>query len=177
MDKGNIPIIHFIYPTISEIFNNELSSALLFKSSIESFSDTYLIVRDKRNQMVSEIRGIHVLYSNLIVLGDEYIEQYNQLTVKYGFELIDKLFIKDENIISNSLLKTINFAMDKMYKVDEMIIQFSLYKEGIIEHNMKRFKETSDIVNILYYVLQENFIIIENNLVDKTAIIHFKKRR
>lgn len=177
MEKENIPILHFLYPTISEVFDNELLSALLFKSSIESFSDTYLIVRDKRNQMVSEIRSIHVLYSNLITSGNKYIDQYNELIVKYGFELIDKLFIKDENIISNSLLKTINFAMNEMYKVDEMFIQFNLYKEGIIKHNMQRFKETSDIINILYYVLQENFIIIENNLVDKTAIIHFKKRR
>lgn len=177
MENENIPRIHFLYPTISEIMVNELKSALLFKALNESFSDKYLIVRDSRNKMVAEIRSIHALYNDLASWGNSYMHRYNELILKYGFATVDKIFIKDEDVVRNSILNTINFVMDEMYKVDELIIQFNLFREGFNEYTNKRYKETSDILNILYYVIQENFIIIENHLVSETTNIHFKKRR
>lgn len=176
MDK-NIPIIHFLYPVISEVLSIEGSSSILFKSSIEGFNKNYLFVRDQSHQLMSELRTIHVLYSDLIILGDIFVNKYNQLVNKYGSKLIDMIFIKDENIIKSNLLKSFNLAMDDIYKVDEMIIQFDLYREGFLKEEGEKYKQTSDITNILYSVLQENFIIIKSTLINRTISIHFKKKR
>lgn len=174
------PIMHFIYPVLAELLTAPESDAVLSsKETLKSYDKKYLITRHhKFERDILVCASLHALYSDLwkLPMDHIYYEKYGKKCHKFGQQAMNLVVVEvgEEERIKRNCINAINFAMDKIYHVNEIIIRFDVYKSGVI--NGSPYKETSEFTNILYSVLQENFNIVSSTSNDKTKIITIKKR-
>lgn len=83
-------------------------------------------------------------------------------------DIFNRMVPSDDSIFKRKILNTLCFAMDKVYKCDELLVTFDKY--------IKDPYEIQGVPNAIYHVLQEHFDIVSQSLDERLCLITIKKR-
>lgn len=98
---------------------------------------------------------------------------YERLIEKYGKELVD-LLVVDEAAIKKNILWSIKFLMNDIYNSDDIIIKFETI-EGLNAASIM-LGRTSSIPDLIYEVIQENFILVDQKKQMRMMSLYIKER-
>lgn len=162
--------LSFSYLSSREI-NSAESMLRLGTHALKVLSDHYVltsIINTPRNHDCP----IHeILYSDIEKYGTVKTKKaYQDLVEKYGQDICDLVFPKDENFIMDKIYRTILFAMDKVYNCDKLMVTV----RGNI--NNSRFDQSS-IPQLVYGSIQEHFDIVELRTSPERYEITITKKR
>lgn len=165
------PTILFTYPVFAEILTAPEAGAVIRSNVPKEYNNNYMTVRHVSKPYVIICASFHMLYEDLMKYPEthSYRTLYSEACKKYGKDTMNLLIIKDKSLIKRNCIKSIDFIMKRCFRVNKVDITFNMYKSGFI--NGKRYKETSDFINILYEAIQENYNILETKLDGNKSVI------
>lgn len=142
---------------------------ILGPEAIQQLNERYTLINHKTNPYHHDCPIYEIPYDDIrnFPYGDEPLETLHNLEGKYSPDMIEKLFPKELSNVKRKIHNTINFALDKVYKSDKLLLLFPNTRDGV--------SATPGIPNTIFHVVQENFdfdVVDNGNLVS----IIIKKR-
>lgn len=181
------PILVFSYLALPEIKRLEVFLVSDI-SHLQALNSNYVIIRHpelERERIDARDADYcvtsDILYEEVMSFPEDHNvrKRYNELIDRFGSEKVDLCIIKDTEVVKQKILKIIKFVMDDLRKTDYLKIEFERFKEFrtyYTEYKGTSWEGTSMILNILYEVIQENFIIEDQDLDGKPNSIYIRRK-
>lgn len=172
----NICTIAFVYCVPSSIINDDYGKIIDLSIQCNNDAKYYDLIGMSEYPLIRVCTPPEILYDDMIRFPESYLiwEEYKTLVNQYGQDVVDRFIMKDESLVKEKILNTLIFAMDTMYKSDNIVIEFTRSVDTQV--NGMSYLETYGMTNLLYSVIQENFTIIDQNLIDKINYVYIRKR-
>lgn len=138
--------------------------------AIDQLSDRYVLLSHESNPYAHDCPIHEIMYQDFIDYkhSDIPLERLKEIEAIHDPKDFNRVFPKDDTEIKRKVLNTINFAIDKVYKCEKLLVLFS--------QRLKSSPPTQGVPNAIYHVLQENFDIISMDCTSGLYNIIIQKR-
>lgn len=147
----NFPRVHFTYMSVNQLEAMEeiLSS---HRTEIRELSERYVLISHESDPFYHNCSMFELVYDDVINSGERWHQLfYDKLVTDHGNELVDRLIVKDRELIRKKIIDTLNFAFDMVYKMP------------VIRIDITTCSPASSIPVIIYRTISEDFQLLDRN--------------
>lgn len=167
-----VPSLNFIHTHVGELNTVEHILSTSPALCIKEMQSRYALISHKGDKSWHDCVILDICKDDILwdkcPNSKSTIENYNKLIETYGESVVDAIIIPDPQHIMNKIKDVIDFAFDKVYKTDEIIVLWPKYKTSP--------DEVSSVPGLIYAVLQTRFHILSQYDTTKTYKVKIKKR-
>lgn len=170
------PILQFSYLTPHDM--EKLSKIMVVKPyALRCVINHYTLTKHQDDPMIHLCSIIEIPFDDLQKIPEDYHlrDTYDSLIKQYGQEVVDICIPRDGRVIKYKIANIITFAMDKVYKRDDLRIDFNKYNMPNV--NGRLLRAESSVSDMIYEAAQESFDIVDQDLSSQHCYIQIEKRR
>lgn len=148
----NVLTFTYLHP---EDVNRAAQILTMGREAIDEVSERYVLISHKDNPYTNDCPIHEIPFSDFEDYRFDWpLERLKELKAVHDPESFNKVFPDNIDGIKRKILNTINFAIDKVYKCEKILIVF-------LSHT-KTSPKVQGVPRAIYEVLQENFSIVQS---------------